>query len=48
VVWCVNFSLRRAYHLEKNGAVQVHRLGLEMHGRAKPAKRLIFVIFYSE
>jgi hypothetical protein len=46
VAWCVNFSVRRA-HLEKNGAVQVHGLGLEMHGRAKPAKRLIFVIFYS-
>jgi hypothetical protein len=48
VVWCVNFSLRRAYHSEKNGAVQVDRLGLEMYGRAKPAKRLMFVIFYFE
>jgi hypothetical protein len=31
---CVNFSVR-AFHLEKNGAVQVHRIGLETHGQAK-------------
>jgi hypothetical protein len=37
MAWCVNFGVRRGYHLEKNGAVQVHSLGLEMLGRAKSA-----------
>ena len=37
----INFSVRRAYDLEKNGAVQIDRLGLEMRSRAKSAKQLI-------
>jgi hypothetical protein len=35
----VHFGLHRAYPLEKNGAVQVQGLGLELHGPAKPANR---------
>jgi hypothetical protein len=33
---CVNFSVR-TFHVEKNGAVHVYGLGLEMHGQSKPA-----------
>jgi hypothetical protein len=35
----VNFGVRRAFPAEKNGAVQVRGLGLEMRGRAEPANR---------
>jgi len=35
---CVNFSVR-TFHMEKNGAVHVYGLGLEVHGRSKPANR---------
>lgn len=33
---CVNFSVR-SFHMEKNGAVHVYGLGLEVDGRSKPA-----------
>jgi hypothetical protein len=33
---CVNLSVG-TFHMEKNGAVHVYGLGLEVHGRSKPA-----------
>ena len=35
----VHFGLHRACPREKNGAVQVQGLGLELHGPTKPANR---------